>query len=180
MPNVTGFTAASTQEIEDAIITSAAVVGGHLIFTRHDGSTYDAGDIRGGEQIPHSKAVQVISAGGYTDLTTFNALDVPLVVSGFQKYRADTKLLIQVDTGFFCDDGAGSWEAAIWMAGVNKGVIMNGTGLLDQKSASKELTGIAAGTHTIHIYYRMGAGSPGTLFEGTAGNRNSLLVTETF
>lgn len=44
MATVTGFTAAHMQAIEDATITDADIdISGHLIFTRHDGSTFDAG-----------------------------------------------------------------------------------------------------------------------------------------
>lgn len=40
------FTAAHMQVIEDATVTSMSVNGaGHLIVTRHDGSTFDAGDV---------------------------------------------------------------------------------------------------------------------------------------
>lgn len=46
MATVTGYTAEHMQEIEDATIVSAAIDGsGHLILTKHDGSTVDAGAV---------------------------------------------------------------------------------------------------------------------------------------
>lgn len=45
MATVTGLTAARMAEIVDASIESAAIVGTHLILTRHDNTTVDAGDV---------------------------------------------------------------------------------------------------------------------------------------
>ena len=92
MPSITGYTASRTQAIEDAIITSAAVVGGHLIFTRHDGSTYDAGDIRGGEQIPHTKVATVNSTNGGTNSSTFVNFNVLLLLLVFKSIDLIPKL----------------------------------------------------------------------------------------
>lgn len=47
MATVTGLTAARMQEIIDETIFDGAVVGGHLILTRHDGSTVDLGQVQG-------------------------------------------------------------------------------------------------------------------------------------
>ena len=48
MPTVNALTAERTLEIEDAIIVSATVNGsGHLILTRNDTSTVDAGLVKG-------------------------------------------------------------------------------------------------------------------------------------
>lgn len=47
MASVNGFTAERMQAIEDETIVSAAVVGGHLILTRHDTVTVDAGPVIG-------------------------------------------------------------------------------------------------------------------------------------
>lgn len=44
---VTGFTAARSEEIEAAAIVSGSVVGDNLILEAHDGSTINAGDVRG-------------------------------------------------------------------------------------------------------------------------------------
>lgn len=45
MATVTGLTAARMQEIIDATIVDADIIGGHLILTKDDGSTYDAGAV---------------------------------------------------------------------------------------------------------------------------------------
>lgn len=48
MPTINVLTAERTIEIEDAIIVSAAVNGsGHLILTRNDDTTVDAGSVEG-------------------------------------------------------------------------------------------------------------------------------------
>lgn len=52
MSTVTVYTAARMQEIEDGAIVDGDVVGDNLILTKHDGSTINAGNVRGatGEQ----------------------------------------------------------------------------------------------------------------------------------
>ena len=177
MPSITGYTATRTQAIEDAIITSAAVIGGHLIFTRHDGSTYDAGDIRGGEQIPHTKVQTVTSGASGTTATGFVNFPVALAVSGFQKYRADTKLVIHMDTDVYNSDVFGVYEVAV-LIGSTHTVIFSGYGHDSSKSGIKEITGLAAGTYTITGRYRRGVS--GTAYQGHSGTRTCLQVTETF
>src|SRR5882762_851012 len=50
---VTGLTAARTQEIVDASVVSGSVDGsGHLILHTHDGGTVDAGDVIGPQGDP--------------------------------------------------------------------------------------------------------------------------------
>jgi microcystin-dependent protein len=47
MATVTGLTAERMIEIEDASIVDADIIGGHLILTKHDGTTTDAGSVVG-------------------------------------------------------------------------------------------------------------------------------------
>lgn len=47
MATVTGYTAARMQAIEDSAVVDGVVVGDNLILSRHDGSTIDAGSVRG-------------------------------------------------------------------------------------------------------------------------------------
>ena len=179
MPSITGFTSARTQEIEDAIIVGASIVGGHLILERNDGAEIDAGDVRGGEQIPHSSSTQVTAATPVgTTLSTFNNLQVPLSVSGFVKHRADTKLICEYAGSIVNDDALGQYEVAINLGGVNR-VIANGFSTGGQKSGILTITGIAAGTYTINVHYRR-VNSTGTVLDGYLGARNALKVTETF
>lgn len=44
---VTGYTAAHTQDIEDATIVGAAIVANELILTRHDSTTINLGNVKG-------------------------------------------------------------------------------------------------------------------------------------
>lgn len=47
MATITGLTAARMQEIEDASVVAGAIINGHLILTKHDGTTIDAGPVVG-------------------------------------------------------------------------------------------------------------------------------------
>lgn len=47
MATVTGYTAEHIQELIDTMIASAAVVGGNLILTLHNGGTVNAGSVIG-------------------------------------------------------------------------------------------------------------------------------------
>lgn len=47
METVRVFTAERMQEIEDGSVTGGAIVGDNLILTKHDGSTANAGNVRG-------------------------------------------------------------------------------------------------------------------------------------
>ena len=47
MATVTGLTAERMLEIEAASVVDGSVVGGHLILTKHDGTTVDAGPVTG-------------------------------------------------------------------------------------------------------------------------------------
>lgn len=47
MATVTGYTAARMKQIEDSAVVDGDVVGDNLILTKHDGSTVDAGNVRG-------------------------------------------------------------------------------------------------------------------------------------
>ena len=47
MATITGLTAERMQEIEDASIIDAEIVGGNLILTKHDGNTINAGPVTG-------------------------------------------------------------------------------------------------------------------------------------
>lgn len=78
MPKVNVYTAERVKEIEDKGIVGAEVVDNHLILTRHDDSTFDAGEL---EIIDPASAVQVsqitadetITVGPGGDFTTINA-----------------------------------------------------------------------------------------------------------
>jgi hypothetical protein len=179
MPSVTGLTAERMQAIEDAVIESAAIVAGHLIFTRHNGSTYDAGDVNGGQQIPHIGYNAVQANSGQSQSTSFVALGVPLTVSGFQKYRADTKLVVQAFTGVYNNLSDGFYEVACRISGTDT-VLFNGYGPDDSKAGLRVITGLAAGTYSISLVKRTGLDGVGIAIDGSNFTRNELMVTETF
>jgi len=52
MATVTGYTAAKMDEIANATIVDADIVGDNLLLERFDGATIDAGDARGPQGIP--------------------------------------------------------------------------------------------------------------------------------
>ena len=47
MATITGYTAAHMDAIEASVVVDGDVVADHLILTKHDGSTIDAGNVRG-------------------------------------------------------------------------------------------------------------------------------------
>lgn len=54
MTSVTGFTAERMQEIEDGTVVDGSVVGDDLILEKHDGTTINAGNVRGPDGPPGS------------------------------------------------------------------------------------------------------------------------------
>src|SRR5213592_3296409 len=94
MATVTGLTAAAMQEIVDSAIVTTDIVNDHLIVTRHDGSTYDAGNVRApsfdtspiGAVVTHTSQVipeghlvangQVVSEVNWPQLATYAAAEV--------------------------------------------------------------------------------------------------------
>jgi hypothetical protein len=54
MATITGLTAARMQEIIDSTIVDADVIGDNLILTKDDGSTINAGSVRGPQGLPAS------------------------------------------------------------------------------------------------------------------------------
>lgn len=77
MATVTAFTAERTQEIEDAAIVDAAIVGGELILTKHDGSTINLGSVMGPQgdpgaagpsSLPVAKAGTLVGSRGRINL----------------------------------------------------------------------------------------------------------------
>ena len=61
MPTVTSFTAARSQAIEDGAIVDGTVSGDNLILIRHDGSTIDAGSVRGPQGIQGPGGADIVS-----------------------------------------------------------------------------------------------------------------------
>jgi hypothetical protein len=179
MVTVSGFTVAKSQEIEDAIIVGASIVAGNLIFERHDGSTFSGGSVQGGQPIPHSSAVTVTCGSPVgTTSSVFNGFDTPVSVSGFQKYQAGTKLIIEAATGVWGNTVDTDYEIAVSISGFYH-VIAKGEYNVGQRSGILQLTGVAAGTWSPTLYYRRTAGS-GTVYDGIAGAKNCLKVTETY
>jgi len=177
MVSITGFNAARSQEIEDASIIGGTVVGGDLILTRHDGGEVNAGDIRGGEQIPHSNIVQVTSTGSTTS-STFSNFASSLAVASFVKYRDDTKLHVEFTGGIYTPDTFTQYEVAIYIDSVNR-IVVNDFGASGGKAGMMQITGLAAGTYTCTARKRRVTGS-GTVYEAHAGGKSSLKITETF
>lgn len=86
---VTGFTASRMQEIEDSAVVGAEVVGDDLIMTRHDTSTFNAGNVRGavGPQNPDGNPAGAIIMGGWaTAPVGYLFLDGTLIAGGVATY----------------------------------------------------------------------------------------------
>ena len=179
MTVINGYTAEHMQALIDSMIVGGSVVGGDLILEQHDGGEVNAGDIRGGQQIPHTKATTVNSTGSESGSTSMVNFGVGLSIAGFVKYRADTKLILEIATGVFNDDALGYYEVGISIGGTVY-EMFNGYSDVGAKSGIYELPGLAAGTYTLTAKKRCGLSSVGNVSDGTAGARNSMKVTETF
>lgn len=76
MPTVTGFTAARSLEIENKLVEEAEFdVNGHLILTKKDGSTIDAGEVPsggggGGSSLPVYGYAQASCGTSYLTMAT--------------------------------------------------------------------------------------------------------------
>lgn len=65
MTTITGLTAARMQAIINATVVSAAIVGNNLVLTLHDGSTINAGNVRGPQGIqgiPGPTSIAVVTS----------------------------------------------------------------------------------------------------------------------
>jgi hypothetical protein len=115
MATITGLTADRMQEIIDATIVDADVIGDNLILTKDDGSTINAGNVRG----PAGSS----TAGGIAKVTAFPT--VPAPTDGDVVVRTD----ISGDPLYKFTDGV--WELQPRMGAVNvPGVKAIGSGAL--------------------------------------------------
>ena len=85
---VTGFTADRMQEIEDAAIVDANVVADDLIMTRHDASTFNAGNVRGpvGPMNPDGNPAGTIIMGGWETAPTGYLFGGQTIIGGAATY----------------------------------------------------------------------------------------------
>ena len=111
MATVTGITAAKAEEILGMSVVSGAInPSGHLILTRANGSTIDAGDFTGivtgilGEQVeaevnaivPDAVAGTMINKGSVTGALTIPEFDVDNMVNAMVKLTATGNLTFNV------------------------------------------------------------------------------------
>lgn len=85
MATITGLTAAAMQAIRDGVIVDADVVGGHLILTKHDATTFDAGVVTGPmpDMQAHSVTSLVLSNGATKVLDLDTPMNAPFPVGAF-------------------------------------------------------------------------------------------------
>jgi hypothetical protein len=95
MTEVTGYTAARMQEIEDSAIVDGNIVGDNLILTRYDGTTIDAGNVRGAVGPPGST--------GDTAIAIVTSVTRP--ASPFEG-----QFIYETDTNYVY-----SWDGAAWI-----------------------------------------------------------------
>lgn len=107
MATVTGLTAARMQEIIDQQISSGAIdLSGHLIFTREDGSTFDAGVAKGAKGDPAVYDIPGFPSSGsfaYVRLATLDGLNasngahVQFDLSGLGNFGTARRGSVRVD-----------------------------------------------------------------------------------
>jgi hypothetical protein len=97
MATVTGYTAERMKQIEDSAVVDGDVVGNNLILTKHDGSTIDAGSVRGpaGPQGPPGAQSIVVCT------STTRPTSAPTLFVGLNIYETDTeKMYVWNGTGW--------------------------------------------------------------------------------
>lgn len=129
MGTILGYTAERMQAIEDEAITSAVVNGsGHLILTRHDGGTVDAGSVIGPTGPPGTSVTVCTSSTRPTGGSLFTGLFI---------YETDTKFVYVWDGSawqyrsgiIICTSSthpAAVEGVPIWETDTNKFLIYNG------------------------------------------------------
>jgi hypothetical protein len=125
MATVTGFTAERMQTIEDETIVSAAVIGGHLICTRHDGATFDAGSVVGpaGPTGPSGGTSIVVCTSGTRPAGGS-------LFAGLMIYETDTKTILMYDGSAWVETNSlGAWNsyAVSFKGGASVVTVGNGT-----------------------------------------------------
>lgn len=97
---VTGYTATRMKAIEDASIVSGAVLLDDLILTRNDGTTVNAGNVRGAQGIQGIQGIQgVPGIPGIAIVTSGTRPATPI----------DGQYIYETDTNSFL-----SWDGATW------------------------------------------------------------------
>lgn len=104
MTTVTGMTAARMQQIEDESIVNGAVTGGHLILSRHDGTTIDSGSVIGPAGPTGPAGATSIAVCTSTTRPTGGAL-----FNGLGIYETDTKRV------YFWDGTAWIYRGGLWI-----------------------------------------------------------------
>lgn len=113
MGTVTGLTAARMLDIEAASVVDGDVVGDNLVLTKHDGSTINAGNVRGtagtnGTNGVNAPAVRAATIANATQSGTFTVDGVSLAVGD----RVLCKLQTSPSTNGIWVVAAGAWTRA--------------------------------------------------------------------
>lgn len=104
MATVTGFTSGRMLAIEAGSVVSGAVSGDNLILTKHDGSTINAGNVRGPQGVTGAGVQPTTLAAGvnlntqtltanYIQTTDANAtldMNYPVTIAGFLEVRGNS------------------------------------------------------------------------------------------
>lgn len=130
-----------------------------------------------GPDMPHSTEAHVTAAAGTETSTSYVDLPTALSISNFTKFRADTKLLIRVDGGFWVDNALSSTSIGIDIGGTDTEIdnIDNlGASATCKVAGARQITGLAAGSYSPKVQWRVSSGDQVTMV-----GRWSLTVTET-
>lgn len=180
MGTVTGLTAERMLEIEAASIIDGDVVGNDLILTRHDGTTIDAGSVKGPKGDPGSAGISVAQSG-------LPVLDVGIV----GQIRAGRQLSVVDFTSMGLGTPIGLFNLSdlsnLGSGGplVNKGAIPFDTGINGVASSAAKFTSKGANTQAFYISdtgaadpFRIRAGSLGCWFRTPKRGSQQFLLTK--
>lgn len=139
MATINGYTAEKMQEIMNEVIENASIIAGHLILTRHDGSTVDVGNVQGPQGIQGPEG-----PSGLTNFTSTTRPSSP--ADGRMIYETDTKRVMVFNSA------TSTWvaisRAQIGSRGALVGSSLPSTGLILEQSGNDSVT-LTSGSGTI-------------------------------
>lgn len=152
MATVTGMTAAAMQAIQDGMIVAAAFdSANHLILTKHDGTTVDAGAL-GAATTTLAGPVELATNAETQSGSATNLAVTPAGLASLPGFR--TQLLAQ-------NSLAESDTPSSWPYGVTLMPLATGSGWTPNSGVGMVVTYSFDSTHTVQDFYaNVGSGSP--------------------
>lgn len=171
MAEVTGLTAARMLEIEAASVVDGDIVGDNLILTKHDGSTIDAGNVRGPEGPVGPMAAPVEPSSAALDELFANGLPASWTAGTPANYAtgsAGLKLTSAVAA-------APVWRPNVRASGL--GSIIDTKILVDRGQFSLYLMPLNTASHVqLNVNYAFSSGANCNIYSSRNGGATNILA----